>query len=318
MLLTRGIHRSALRDLRGEFSLRIHSGEIPMPRGELISKIRDADGLICFPYDRIDGEVMDAGPRLRAISTYSVGFDHIDIQHAKRRGIRVGYTPGVLTDATADLAMALMLDVMRRVSEGDRIIRGGGWKQIYGAYDYVGRDLGGKTLGILGMGRIGEAVARRASAFGMRIAYHSRTRLPRTREAGLKARFVGLDGLIAGSDVLSLHVPHTAETDSMINLAALRRMKRTAFLINTARGRIVDEGGLVTALRGRMIAGAGLDVFRSEPVGAGHPLIGMDNVVLAPHIGSSTAETRERMSEITVENLRLGISGRKPAHSVGY
>lgn len=312
------MHPFAIRELRTRFSVRIHSGVIPMPKEELISRIRDAEGIICFPYDTIDGEVIDAAPKLRAISTYSVGFDHIDLEHARRRRIRVGYTPGVLTDVTADLTIALMLDLLRRVSEGDRIIRRGDWRRVYGAYEYVGSDVRGKTLGILGLGRIGEAVARRAAAFGMEITYHSRTRLPMAREKKLNARFVKMDDLLSCSDVLTLHVPHTKETDGMIDSGALKKMKRTAFLINTARGRIVNEGDLIRALRWKAIAGAGLDVFGFEPIGRSHPLIGMDNVVLSPHIGSSTKETREVMAEITVKNLKMGIDGKRPVYSVGY
>jgi len=317
ILLTRKIHPFAIRELRAEFSVRIHSGGIPMPKDELISAIRDAEGIICFPYDTIDGEVIDAAPKLRVISTYSVGFDHIDVEHAKRRRIRVGYTPEVLTDATAEMTMALMLDVLRRATEGDRIIRSGGWRQIYGAYDYVGVDVRGKTLGILGLGRIGEGVAKRAAAFDMKIIYHNRTRLSKSRESRLGARYVKFGDLVAKSDVLSLHVPHTEQTDRLIDLPLMKKMRRTAYLINTARGRIVNEGDLVRALERKIIAGAGLDVFESEPIPGSHPLSRLDNVVLAPHIGSSTRETREKMAEIAVKNLKRGIVGRKPVYSVG-
>jgi len=317
ILLTRKLHPFALQELGRRFSVRVHSGKIPMPKKELIAKIRDVEGLICFPYDRIDREVMDSAPGLKVISTYSVGFDHIDVGHAKRRGIRVGYTPEVLTDATAELTMALMLDVLRRSTEGDRIIRGGGWRQIYGAHDYVGVDVKGKTLGILGLGRIGEGVAKRAAAFDMKIIYHSRTRLSRSKESGLGARYVRFGDLVAKSDVLSLHVPHTEQTDRLIDLPLMKRMRRTAYLINTARGGIVDEKDLVRALKQKIIAGAGLDVFETEPIPRNHPLCRLDNVVLAPHIGSSTRETRERMAEIAVRNLKLGIAGRRPVYSVG-
>ena len=289
-----------------------------MPKSELISKIKDVEGIICFPYDRIDKEVMDSAPNLKVISTYSVGFDHIDTEYAKKQKIRVGYTPEVLTDATAELAMTLMMDILRRASEGDRIIRKGGWKQIYGAYDYVGVDIKGKTLGILGLGRIGEGVAKRASAFDMKIIYHNRTRLSKSKENKLKAKYVKFEDLISKSDVLSLHVPHTKDTDKIINLALMKKMKKTSYLINTARGKIINEKDLVVALKQKIIAGAGLDVFETEPIGKNHPLNKLENVVLAPHIGSSTKETREKMAEITVKNLKLGISNKKPIYSVGY
>lgn len=316
VLITRRLHEFAMRDLQEEFSVTVNSEEAPMPRDELVSKIRDVEGIVCFPYDSIDREVIDAAPNLRAISTYSVGFDHIDVEYAKRRKIRIGYTPDVLTDATAELAMALMLDVMRRVTEGDRAIRGGRWTRVYGALDHLGAGLSGRTLGILGLGRIGGAVARRAAAFGMRITYHGRSRADDAREAELGARYVEFEDLVAQSDVLSIHVPHTAETDGLVDLAVLSRMKRTSFLINTARGRIVSESDLVLALRQGIIAGAGLDVFESEPIGGDHPLCGLDNVVLAPHIGSSAAATRERMARIAVRNLRLAMAGKSPAYSV--
>ncbi len=318
VLLTRELHPFALHKLRKKFSISVHAGKIPMPRRELISGIRDAEGIICFPYDRIDKRVMDSAPNLRVISTYSVGFDHIDVECAKKHGIRVGYTPEVLTDATADLAMTLMLDVMRRTTEGDRVIRRGGWRQIYGAYDYVGVDVRGKTLGILGLGRIGERLARRAAAFDMKIIYHNRTRLDKSREDRLGARYVGFWDLVSKSDVLSLHVPHTKDTDGIVNLALMKKMKKTSYLINTARGKIINERDLLTALRRKVIAGAGLDVFETEPIGRNHPLSRLENVVLTPHIGSSTRETRKRMAEVAVRNLELGISNRKPVYSVGY
>lgn len=282
-----------------------------MPRRALLAGLARADGLLCYPYDRIDREAIDAAPRLRAISTYSVGHDHVDVAYAAKRGIRVGYTPDVLSDATADLAVALMLDVMRRVTEGDREIRAGRWRRIYGAEEFLGADVGGKTLGILGMGRIGERVAARARAFGMRVIYHSRRRSSRA------GAYRGLAGLLRGSDVLSVHVPATAQTRGMIGAAELRAMRRTAFLVNTSRGAVVDERALVSALREGSIAGAALDVFASEPVGARHPLCRMRNVVLSPHIGSSAGATRRRMAEIAVRNLELGLAGRRPAFPVG-
>ena len=172
VFLTRILHEFALKELKKKYQIEIHTGKIPIPRNILKEKIKNIDGLICFPYDKIDSELMDLGSNLKVISTYSVGFDHIDINHAKKKKIRVGFTPKVLTDATADLAFALMIDVVRRVSEGDRIIRSGKWRQIYGAYDYIGMDLQGKTLGIFGLGRIGSTLAKRAKAFDMKIIYH--------------------------------------------------------------------------------------------------------------------------------------------------
>jgi glyoxylate reductase len=286
-----------LEELKRKYSVFVHSGKIPMPHKLLKEKIKDVDGLVCFPYDVIDKEILDVAKNLKVISTYSVGYDHIDLAEAKLRGIKIGYTPEVLTNATADLAIALMLDLMRRVTEGDRLIRAGKWDVIFGAYDYVGMDLEGKTLGIFGMGRIGQAVAKRANVFGMRIIYHSRNRLSRSLENKLHAKYVSFDELIRKSDVF-------------------KKMKKSALLVNTARGKIINESDLIRALRSKLIAGAALDVFEREPLDKHSPLTKMENVVLAPHIGSSTAETRAKMAQITLENLVLGLKGKKMVYSV--
>jgi glyoxylate reductase len=316
ILLTRRLHDFALRQMRQKYRLHVHSGSIPMPKKLLKSAIKDAVGLVCFPYDRIDADVIDAAKDLKVISTYSVGYDHIDLQAAKKRRIKVGYTPDVLTDATADLTVALVLDVLRRLSEGDRLIRAGKWGVIFGADDYVGVDMNEKTLGILGMGRIGMAVARRVRPFGMKVIYHSRTRLGVKMEQKIGLRYASFYQVIRKSDVLSIHVPYSKQTHQMINKDVLRRMKRTAFLVNTSRGKVIKESDLVWALRSGRIAGAALDVFESEPISNMHPLAKMENVVLAPHIGSSTAETRKKMAEIAVQNLLLGLCGKKMVYSV--
>lgn len=318
VFLTRTLHDFALKELKKRYQIEIHSGKIPIPQTKLRSKIKEMDGLICFPYDNINKEVIDLAKNLKVISTYSVGFDHIDTKYAKKKKIRVGYTPEVLTDATADLTFSLLLDILRRVSEGDRTIRDDKWKVIYGAYDYVGLDLQGKTLGILGLGRIGRTLAKRAKAFDMKITYHNRKRVSKTREKILGVKYVSFEKLITQSDIISIHVPHTKETDHMFNMKIFRKMKKTAFLINTSRGKIVNEKDLVTALKKKMIAGAGLDVFETEPIGKKHPLSKLQNVLLVPHIGSSTKETRAKMAEITVKNLNLGMNGKKPIYSVGY
>jgi glyoxylate reductase len=316
ILLTRKLHGFALKDLRKRYQIFVHQGTIPMPKKSLLQKIKKADGIICFPYDTIDRQVIENAPNLKVISTYSVGFDHIDIKIAKERGVKIGYTPEVLTNATADLTIALMLDLLRRVNEGDRLIRKGNWKVIFGAHDYVGVDLECKTLGIFGMGRIGQAVAKRAYPFGMKIIYHNRKKLPAGLEKKLHAKFVSFDQLIRTSDVFSIHVPYKKETHKIINYQVFKKMKRGAFLINTARGKILDEKDLIRALRSKLIAGAALDVFENEPIRKTHALTKMQNVVLAPHIGSSTAETREKMAKITVQNLILGLDGKKMLYSV--
>jgi len=318
VFLTRTLHDFALKQLKKRYQIEIHSGKIPIPQTKLRSKIKEIDGLICFPYDKINKQVIDLAKNLKVISTYSVGFDHIDTKHAKKKKIRVGYTPEALTDATADLAFSLLLDTLRRVSEGDRIIRDGKWRVIYGAYDYVGSDLQGKTLGILGLGRIGRTLAKRAKAFDMKLVYYNRKRISKTREKILGIKYVSFEKLITQSDIISIHVPHTKETNQMFDMKIFRKMKKSAFLINTSRGKIVNEKDLVTALKKKMIAGAGLDVFETEPISKKHPLVKLQNVVLAPHIGSSSEETRAKMAEMTVKNLNLGMNGKKPIYSVGY
>ncbi len=316
ILLTRKLHDFAVRELKKRYDVDIHTSKIPIPKDLLISRIRDKDGLLCYPYDTIDADVISAGTRLRAISTYSVGFDHIDVKAAQRRGVVIGYTPEVLTRATADLTMALLLALSRRITEGDEIIRKNKWKTIFGPDEFLGADLYGKTFGIFGMGRIGQAVAKRAHGFEMKILYHNRKRVGTTLEKKLGARFVSLDELFRRSDVVSIHAPYTSQTHEIVNLNLLKKMKKTAFLINTARGRLVNEKDLIYALKRNIIAGAGLDVYQKEPIDSAHPFTKMKNVIIAPHIGSATVETRYAMAELAVKNLVLSLSGKKPIYQV--
>ena len=316
ILLTRPLHDFAVKELRKLYDVEIYTGKIPMPKDLLISKIKDKDGLICYPYDTIDKKVMDAAPRLVAISTYSVGYDHIDVKHAKKNGIIISYTPEILTRATADLTMALLLAVFRKIVEGDRLIRKGKWNAIFGPNEFLGTDLYGKTLGIFGMGRIGKAVVRRAKGFEMNILYHNRTRFSKNEEKILGVRYCRLDELFRKSDAVSIHTPHTKRTNEIVNLKLLKKMKKTAFLINTARGKIINEKDLIFALQKKIIAAAGLDVFSKEPIGPNHPFSKMENVVIMPHSGSSTTETRSKMAEICIKNLILSLSGKKPIYQV--
>ena len=318
IFLTRTLHDFALKELKKKFQVEIHTGKIPIPKNSLKSKIKQVDGLICFPYDQINKEVIQSAKNLKVISTFSVGYDHIDTKFAKEKKIRVGYTPDVLTNATADMAFALMIDSLRRISEGDRIIRKQKWNQIYGAYDYVGLDLQGKTLGIIGLGRIGKTFAKRAKAFDMKIIYHNRKQISKTDEKKLGVKYTTFNKLITQSDIISIHVPHTDETNQMFNMKIFRKMKKTSFLINTSRGKVVNEKDLVVALKQKIIGGAGLDVFETEPISKNHQFLKLENVVLAPHVGSSTKETRTKMAKITVKNLILGIKGKKPIYSIGY
>ena len=318
VFLTRTLQDFALKELKKNYQVEIHNGKIPIPQKILRTKIKKIDGLICFPYDKIDKETIELADNLKAISTFSVGFDHIDTKFAKKKKIRIGFTPEVLNDATADLAFALMLDLLRRVSEGDRVIRNGKWKKVFGADDFVGLDLQGKTLGIIGLGRIGQILAKRAKAFDMNVIYYNRNQIGINKEKKLKVKFTSFENLISKSDVISLHVPHTKETNQMINMKIFKKMKQSAFLINTSRGKVVNQVELVTALKKKIISGAGLDVFETEPISNKNPFTKLENVVLAPHIGSSTRETRDNMARITIENLNRGINGKKPIYSVGY
>jgi len=312
VLLTRRLHDFALTKLRERCEITIHSGKIPMPKQKILEEIKDKDGLICFPYDIIDQEILDSTNKLKIISTFSVGFDHIDINYAKKKRITIGYTPDVLTNATAELTIGLILDLLRRITEGDHIIRKGRWKEIFGPFDYVGTEVSGKTLGILGMGRIGKTVAKKASCLGMNILYHNKKSIANTG----KAKYVSLNELFKKSDVISVHVPYSKNTHHMINSALLRKMKKTSFLINTSRGKIVNQKDLLKILQLKKIQGAALDVFEDEPIAKSNDLVKLKNVVLVPHIGSSTSETRRMMAEITVKNLILGLSNKKLVYSV--
>ena len=286
----------------------------PIGREELLQGVRGVDGLISLLSDPIDGEVMEAaGPQLRVIANYAVGYNNIDVAEATRRGILVTNTPGVLTEATADLAWALLMSVARRVVEGDAFMRSGqfnGWSPTL----LLGEEISGKTLGIVGFGRIGQAVARRAQGFNMRVLYFSRRRHPEA-EAALGAEYRELDQLLAESDVVSLHVPLTDQTHHLIGRRELELMKPNAILINVARGPVVDEAALVEALKGGRLAGAGLDVYEAEPEMA-PGLAELSNVVLLPHVGSATHETRAKMAEMVATDLLDGLQGRRPAHLV--
>jgi glyoxylate reductase len=274
----------------------------------------DAEALLCLLTDRVDAGLLEGAPRLRIVANAVVGYEHVDRDACRARGIIVTNTPDVLTDATADLAMALILSALRGLPRAERSLRAGefhGW----GFWDYLGADLNGKTLGIFGMGRIGRAVARRAAPFGMRVIYHSRTRLSAEDEAALGAEWVDFDGLIARSDVLSLHAPLTPDTRHAIDADALRRMRPGSFLVNTARGALVDEAALVDALRDGPLAGAGLDVYEREPTI--HPgLLDLPNVTLLPHVGSATRETRTRMAMLAARNVHAVLTGNPPLNPV--
>lgn len=281
----------------------------------LAERAADADGLLCLLTDRIDAGLLARCPRLRAVSSVSVGVDHVDLGAATARGIPVGHTPGVLTETTADLAFALLLAAARRVAEGDRFVRAGAWvpERVWEPDLLLGRDVHGATLGVVGLGAIGRAVARRARGFGMRVLGWSRTRRPLGDLADL-VTWAELPELLAASDFVSVHVARTPETRGLLDRAALDRMKVGAVLVNTARGGIVDEAALAAALASGRLAAAGLDVFEREPIEPGSPLLSLQNVVLTPHVGSASEATRERMGRLAVANLRAALAGERMPH----
>ena len=285
--------------------------ELPPPRDVLLRSIGGCDGVLTLLTDRVDAEFFDAaGPQLKVVSNYAVGFDNIDIPEATRRKVPVGNTPGVLTDTTADLAFALLMAAGRRVAEGDRYVRQGRWK-TWGPMLLLGHDVHGSTLGIVGFGRIGQALARRALGFGMQILYHDVNRLPPEVEEPLSATFVPLDELLARSDFVSLHVNLTPDTEHLMNAERLRQMKPTGVLVNTSRGPVVDHDALFEALRDRVIFAAGLDVTEPEPLPPSHPLLTLDSCLVVPHIASASRATRGKMAEMAAANLLAGVRGER-------
>jgi glyoxylate reductase len=312
VLLTRELVAEAMRALDGRCELDLYTGPPEaIPREELLRRAEGKDGLLTILTERIDDEVLDAaGPNLKVVANHAVGFDNIDVPACTRRGVLVTNTPDVLTEATADLAWALILATVRRVADGDRFLRSRRpW--IWGPQMMLGHDLFGKTLGIVGCGRIGRAVARRGIGFGMRLVYTDAVRLPGEVEDELRVEWRSLDELLAQSDVVSVHTPLTPQTRHLFGAEAFGKMKPTAVLVNTARGPIVDETALAEALRNGQIFAAGLDVYEREPE-VPEALLGLDNVTLLPHLGSATIETRTAMGLLAVENLLAGLAGQRP------
>jgi glyoxylate reductase len=301
----------ALEALRGAGDLRIDERTEAIPRDDLLALVAGADAILTLLHDRVDDELLEAaGPQLRCVANVAVGYDNVDVEAAARRGAVVTNTPGVLDDATADLTLALILAATRRVVEGDRLIRAGRpW--TWGMSFMLGSGLRGKTLGIVGLGGIGRRVAERARAFGMQIAYHSRHPAPAEIVAELEAERQPLEWLLAQADVLSLHCPLTPETHHLIGSSELALMKRSAVLVNAARGPVVDEGALAAALTAGEIAAAGLDVYEQEPR-VEPALLNLENVVLSPHLGSATVETRTAMAELAARNAISVLRGEGP------
>jgi len=314
VLVSRVIPQAALDLLSLHVVLEVNAEDKPLNKAELISRLQDKEGLLCLLTDLIDDEVLGSSPSLRVVSNVAVGFDNIEVKAAIRRKIAVTNTPGVLDDTTADFAWALLMATARRLVEADRYARSGRY-QGWGIMLLLGHDIHGKTLGICGMGRIGKAVARRARGFGMKILYTDVQRMEEGLERELGLNFVDKDTLLRESDFVTLHVPLLPETTHYISCRELSLMKKTSHLINASRGPVVDEEALVEALKSKQIAGAALDVFEQEP--KIHPgLIGLDNVVLAPHIASASVETRTRMATMAAENMLVALEGKIPPHIV--
>ncbi len=307
--ITAPIMETGISPLRSRAGIEVYSGPLPMPRQMLLDKASKADALLCILSDQIDQAFFDACPNLGIVSQHAVGYNNIDLAAASRAGVWITNTPGVLTEATADVAWALILAISRRVVEADSVMRSGGYTTWEPQF-MLGADIYGKTLGILGAGRIGSAVARRSVGWRMKVLYHSRSQNPEM-EKELQATRVDFSRLLQESDFLSVHLPLTKDTHHLIGAEEIARMKSTAFLINTARGPIIDEAALVTALQEIRIAGAGLDVYENEPKMM-PGLKELENAILLPHIGSSTIHTREEMARVAGENILCYLQGKRP------
>jgi glyoxylate reductase len=311
VFVARIIPDEGLRQIEDATDATVWQDELPPPRDVLLKSIAGAEGVLTLLTDRVDDEFLDrAGPDLKVVSNFAVGFDNIDVAACTARKIPVGNTPGVLTETTADLAWALLMAAARRLPEGDRYVRGGKWK-TWGPMLLMGPDVHGATLGVVGFGRIGQALARRAQGFGMTILYHDLARANPSVEAELGATFMPLEDLLPKADFVSLHVNLSPQTQGLINAERLRWMKPTAILVNTSRGPVVDSMALVDALRDGVIAGAGLDVTDPEPLPADHPLIGLDNCLVVPHIASASRATRGKMASMAAANLLAGVRGER-------
>jgi glyoxylate reductase len=312
--VTRKIPREGLDLLEGYAEVKVWEGELPPPRDVLLEEVQAVDGLLCLLTDRIDKDIFTAAKNLKVVSNYAVGFDNIDLAEASRRGIVVTNTPDVLTETTADLAFSLMMAAGRNIVTADRYVRDGLWR-TWDPLLLLGRDINGATLGLIGMGRIGQAMACRAAGFDMRILYFNEFPVDEV-EKKFRAQKVTLEKLLQKSDFVSIHVPLTPSTSKLIGARELGLMKKEAILINTARGPIVDEPALIKALQNGVIAGAGLDVFQEEPIGKDHPLCRMDNVVVVPHIGSASFRTRTKMAVMAASGIVQTLSGNRPENIV--
>ena len=308
VLVTRAIPGNYL-DKHENFHIRIFPGKGDVHQW-IISNIVDADGILITLNEKIDREIIDHATRLKVISTYSVGYDHIDVEYAKSRGITVTYTPEVLTEATADLIFGIMLAAARNIASGDSLIRHDGWHSGWKPDFMLGSEVHGKTLGIIGMGRIGNAVLKRSKGFDMKVLYYSRS------IHNVDAEYVDLNYLLSESDFVIIALDLNNETFHFMNYERISKMKKSAFLINGTRGKVVNEEDIVKALKDHIIRGAALDVFEDEPIDSKNPLTSLENVVLTPHLGSATYETRDKMAETAVTNLFNVLNGKKPLYKL--
>ena len=314
VFVSRRIPQPGLDIVEKECEVKINPYDRVLTKKELIEGIKEVDGLLCLLTDTVNGEIMSVNTNLKIISNYAVGYNNIDVEEATRRKIMVTNTPGVLTDTTTDLAWALLMSIARRIVESDKFTREGKFK-AWAPMLFLGSDVHHSTLGIVGLGRIGQTMAKRARGFEMRILYTDVIRAPKEVEDELGAKFVSLDELLSSSDFVTIHVPLLPETHHLIGEKELKKMKKTAYLINAARGPLVDEKALVQALQERWIAGAALDVYENEPdlaPGLSH----LDNVVIVPHIGSASVITRGKMATMAATNLVAGLKGEVPPNLV--
>ncbi len=315
ILITRAVFPEIVELLSARFEVEHNADDRPWTPAELTARLRGCSGAMATVMDKFDEGVLAQCPELKVISNIAVGYNNIDVPAATRRGIRVTNTPGVLDDTTADLTWSLLMAAARRIAEGDAYVRAGEWKIAFGVQYFLGQDIHHATLGIIGMGRIGQAVARRARGFDMRVLYHNRSRLPESEEKRIGATWVERDRLLAEADFVVVMAPYSPATHHLIGAAEIAKMKPTAILVNSARGGVVDDAALVEALRARRIAGAGLDVFEGEPkVNPGY--LGLRNVVLTPHIGSASRATRMKMCNTAAANLTAVLEGREPPNPV--
>jgi glyoxylate reductase len=314
VFVCRPIAQEALDLVAASTEMEVWSEELPPSGSALVEKAREADGLLTLLTDRVDAALIGGSPRLRVISNMAVGYDNIDVPEATKRGILVGVTPGVLTETSADFAFALLMSAARRVVEADRYTRQGRWK-TWGPQILLGQDIHHATLGIIGLGRIGAEIAKRARGFDMTVLYHSRARRP-DLESALSVAYATLSELLSRSDFVSVHIPLTAETRHLIGAREFAIMKPSAVFVNTSRGAVVDQKSLYEALRDRKIFAAAIDVTETEPISPDDPLLTLDNFIIAPHIASASVPTRRKMAVMAAENLLAGLRGEVPPHCV--